>query len=200
MKLSSPAAARNAPAIAGVLARWLPPSGLVLEVASGTGEHALHFARAFPRIRWQPSDPEPDARASIAAWRRNEGLANLLPPIEVDAASPVWPITDAEAIVCINMVHISPWVATTGLLASAARLLRAGAPLILYGPYRRSGVPTAPSNEAFDASLKARDPSWGLRSVEAVAGAACGFALEELIEMPAENIMLLLRRTSEPAA
>lgn len=199
MKQSSPAAARNGQAIADVLARWLPASGLVLEVASGSGEHALHFARAFPGIRWQPSDPDAEARASAAAWRHEQGPANLLAPIALDAASVDWPIDQADAIVCINMVHISPWASTTGLMAGAARVLRPGAPLVLYGPYRRGGVPTAPSNEEFDASLKARDPAWGLRGVEAVADAASGFALEELIEMPAQNIMLLFRRTNEPS-
>lgn len=194
MKRSAPAAARNGQAIADVLARWLPTSGFVLEIASGTGEHALRFAQAFPAHSWQPSDPDPQARASIAAWREEAGLANLLPPVALDAASPHWPLAGAAAVLCINMVHISPWAATMGLMAGAARLLLPGAPLILYGPYRRAGVPTAASNEAFDASLQARDPAWGLRSVEEVATAAEGFALAEVAEMPANNLMLLFRR------
>lgn len=201
MKLSSPAAERNRDAIADVLGRWLPPAGFVLEVASGTGEHAVHFARAFQRLRWQPSDPDAEARASIEAWREEAGLPNLLPPTALDASAAEWPIDEADAILCINMVHISPWTATRGLLDGAARLLAPGAPLILYGPYRRAGVPTAPSNEAFDASLKARNPAWGLRSVEQVRDAAeLRFAPEEIAAMPANNLMLLFRRTSAAAA
>lgn len=198
MKLFSPAAARNAPAIADVLAGWLPSAGTVLEVASGTGEHALHFAREFPELLWLPSDADAHARASVAAWRA-EGPPNLLIPIVLDAASPDWPVAAADALVCINMVHISPWAATLGLMTGAARILPAGAPLILYGPYQRNGVPTAPSNEAFDASLNARDGAWGLRSVEEVAAAAAGFELEALVGMPANNLMLLFRRLDVPA-
>ena len=198
MRLFSPAAARNAPVIADVLTGWLPPAGTVLEVASGTGEHALHFAREFSNLLWLPSDLDAQARASVVAWRA-EGPRNLLAPIGLDAASPDWPLAAADALVCINMMHISPWAATLGLMTGAARILPAGAPLILYGPFRRNGVPTAPSNEAFDASLKARDPAWGLRSVELVAAAAAGFRLEELVEMPANNLMLLFRRLDVPA-
>lgn len=201
MKLSSPAAERNRDAIADVLRRWLSPTGLVLEVASGTGEHATHFARAFPRVRWQPSDPDAEARASIEAWREEAGLSNLLPPIALDASAAEWPPDRADAILCINMVHISPWATTLGLLDGAARLLAPDAPLILYGPYRQAGVPTAPSNEAFDASLKVRNPAWGLRSVEQVRDAAePRFASEEIAAMPANNLMLLFRRTSAAAA
>ena len=201
MKLSSPAAERNRDAIVGLLGRWLPPTGLVLEVASGTGEHAAHFACAFPRLRWQPSDPDAEARASIEAWREEAGLPNSLPPIALDASAAEWPIDEADAVLCINMVHISPWAATLGLFDGAARLLASGAPLILYGPYRRAGVPTAPSNEAFDASLKARNPTWGLRSVEEVRDAAePRFALDEAAATPANNLMLLFRRTSAAPA
>jgi len=181
-----------------VLAGWLPPTGTVVEIASGTGEHALHFAREFADLLWLPSDSDAEARASVAAWRA-EGPPNLLAPAALDAASPDWPLATADAVVCINMVHISPWTATVGLMAGAARVLPAGAPLILYGPFRRKGAPTAPSNEAFDTSLKARNPAWGLRSVEEVAAAASGFALEELVEMPANNLMLLFRRLTVPA-
>ncbi len=193
MRLSSPAAERNRDAIADVLERWLPDTGLVLEVASGTGEHAVHFARRFPALMWQPSDPDPEARTSIAAW--SEGAA-VRPPMALDAASGDWPIERAAAILCINMVHISPWRATLGLFAVAARVLEPGAPLILYGPYRREAVPTAPSNEAFDLSLKARDPAWGLRRVEDVAAVSSDFALIELVKMPANNLMLLFRRAT----
>ncbi len=193
MRLSSPAAERNRDAIADVLARWLPDSGIVLEVASGSGEHVVHFARRLPTLAWQPSDPDADARASIASWSAG---TDVLPPLALDAASADWPIDRADAIVCINMVHISPWAATLGLFAGVATLLEPGAPLILYGPYRRLGVPTAPSNEAFDASLKARDPAWGLRTVEAVAAISSAFALAELVEMPASNLMLLFRKVT----
>jgi len=193
VRLSSPAAERNRDAIADVLERWLPDTGLVLEVASGTGEHAVHFARRFPALMWQPSDPDPEARTSIAAW--SEGAA-VRPPMALDAASGDWPIERAAAILCINMVHISPWRATLGLFAVAARVLEPGAPLILYGPYRREAVPTAPSNEAFDLSLKARDPAWGLRRVEDVAAVSSDFALIELVKMPANNLMLLFRRAT----
>lgn len=191
MKLTSPAAERNRDAIADVLERWLPSRGLVLEIASGSGEHVVHFARRLPKLTWQPSDRQADARASIASW--SEGT-DLLPPLLLDAASSDWPIDRADAIVCINMVHISPWSATLGLFAGAARLLGPGAPLILYGPYRRDGVPTAASNEAFDLSLKMRDPAWGLRRVEDLAVLSPAFALTELVEMPANNLMLLFRK------
>lgn len=193
MRLSSPAAERNRDAIADVLARWLPDNGLVLEVASGTGEHAVHFARRFPALMWQPSDPDPEARTSIAAW--SEGAA-VRPPLALDAASGDRPIDRAAAILCINMVHISPWRATLGLFAGAARLLEPGAPLILYGPFRRDRVLTAPSNEAFDVSLKARDPEWGLRRVEDVAAVSSALPLAELVEMLANNLMLLFRRAT----
>jgi len=194
---SAPAALRNRDYIAAVLRDALPASGLVLEVASGTGEHAIHFAGLFPRLDWQPSDPDPEARASILAWSGAAGLPNLREPVALDAASHHWPVGRADAVLCINMVHISPWAATEGLMRGAARMLtEPGAPLILYGPYRRAGVPTAPSNEAFDASLKARDPQWGLRDLEAVAAEAQRNALrfDRLVEMPANNLILVFRR------
>lgn len=189
----APATLRNRDAIAAVLTGVLPATGLVLEIASGSGEHAAHFATAMPALAWQPSDPDPTALASIASWCA--GLDNVRPPIAIDAAAPDWPIERADAILCINMVHISPWEATTGLMAGAGKLLSTGAPLILYGPYRRAGMETAPSNEAFDASLRTRDPRWGLRDVEAVseAAAAQGFALERVEEMPANNLILVYR-------
>jgi Protein of unknown function (DUF938) len=192
--LSSPAALRNREPIAAVLAGELPASGVVLEIASGSGEHAAHFAARFPQLRWQPSDPDAAARASIAA--HVAGLPNVLPPLALDAAAADWPLARADAMVAINMVHISPWASTEGLLAGAARLLPAGGLLYLYGPYRRDGVPTAASNEAFDADLKARDPEWGLRTVETVAAlaAAHGIVLERTVEMPANNLSLVFRR------
>jgi SAM-dependent methyltransferase len=193
---SAPHVARNAGPIAEVLRDVLPARGLVLEVASGTGEHILHFAREFPKLLWQPSDPEPAALRSIEAWRAESGLFNLLPAVSLDARAADWPVPQADAILCINMVHISPWAATVGLLRGAGRLLAEGAPLCLYGPYRRAGVETAPSNEAFDESLKARDREWGLRDLEAVAAEAeqHGLALEQVVEMPANNISALFRK------
>ncbi len=156
----------------------------------------MHFARAFPHMSWQPSDPDPLALRSIEAWRSSEGLPNLLAPVELDAAAEAWPVSHADAILCINMVHISPWAATQGLMRGARRLLAAGAPLYLYGAYRQQGVPTAPSNEAFDLSLKGRNPEWGLRHLEDVAGEAerNGLALEAVVPMPANNLSVIFRR------
>lgn len=194
---SAPHVARNAAPIAEVLRGVLPESGLVLEVASGTGEHALHFARAFPRLFWQPSDPEPAALRSIGAWRAKAGLPNLLPAVSLDACASEWPVEAADAILCINMIHISPWAATAGLMRGAGRLLAPGAPLCLYGPYRRAGVEIAPSNEAFDASLRARDPEWGLRDLEDVVAEAegRGLRLDTVVPMPANNVSVVLRKT-----
>lgn len=196
-KRHAPATLRNRDAIAAVLADWLPASGTVLEVASGSGEHAVHFAAAFPHLDWQPSDPDPAGLASIAAWRAEVGLANVGPPLTLDASASNWPVTRADAILCINMVHISPWEATLGLFAGAARLLAPGAPLILYGPYIEAEVPTAESNLDFDANLRARDPAWGLRDTGAVKAAAAdaGLAFAERRAMPANNLMLLFQRT-----
>jgi SAM-dependent methyltransferase len=192
----APAAARNRDPILAILRKVLPPRGLVLEIASGSGEHAVHFARALPALTWQPSDPAPEARASIAAWCAEEGLDNLREPLALNAAAPEWPIAEADALLCINMVHISPWEATEGLLRGAERVLPPGAPLVLYGPYRRVGHPLEPSNAAFDADLKARNPRWGLRDLDAVCAlaATCGLERESITEMPANNLTLVLRR------
>lgn len=177
----------------------LPARGLVLEIASGTGEHALHFARTFPQLLWQPSDPEPAALRSIEAWRAEAGLFNLLPPVSLDTRAAEWPLDAADAILCINMVHISPWAATAGLMRGAGRLLAPGAPLYLYGPYRQAEVETAPSNEAFDQDLKARNPEWGLRDLEEVAIEAGrhGLQLETVVPMPANNLSVIFRRTDD---
>lgn len=201
MKRSAPAAARNREPILQVLEDWLPAEGLVLELASGTGEHALAFAAAFPALRWQPSDPDQEARASIQAWRDEEGTSNLLAPLDLDVTAPDWPIDRAEALVAINLVHISPPAANLGLLDGAARLLPAGAPLILYGAWRIEGEPLAPSNLAFDISLKERDSSWGLREVGAFAQLAAerGFGLAERRSMPANNLMLAFVAGGEAA-
>jgi hypothetical protein len=190
----APATARNRDPIAALLAEALPDSGLVLEIASGTGEHCAYFARRFPALTWQPSDPDPGGRESIAAWCA--GIDNVRAPLDIDAAKPDWPIDGADAMLCVNMVHISPWEATLGLMAAAGRLLPRGAPLILYGPYLRDGVETAPSNLAFDQSLKARNPAWGLRRLAEVAAEAerNGLTLEREVEMPANNMTLIFRR------
>ena len=187
----APAAARNVGPIGDVLAEWLPANGLILEIASGTGEHGLAFARRFPTILWQPSDPDPLALASIAAWRRG-APPNLLAPLSLDASAPEWPIGRADAIVSINMVHIAPWEAALGLIHGASCLLDAAAPLILYGPWIEEGSPVSPSNQAFDQSLRERDARWGLRTVEVFAAEAQREELE-LVErrpMPANNLML----------
>ena len=193
---SAPAALRNRQPIAEVLEEWLPERGLVLEIASGTGEHAVHFAERFPALDWQPSDVHPDALASIRTWRAECGLPNMREPLTIDASSPAWPIEQADAVLSINMVHISPWASALGLLDGVARILPAGAPLILYGPWLKDDVPAAPSNMDFDADLKRRDPAWGLRRVEDFAAAADkrGLRLIETRAMPANNMMLLLRR------
>ena len=198
MKRSAPAALRNREPIASVLREVLPDRGLVLEVASGTGEHGVYFAEAFPNLLWQPSDPDEAALASIAAWRAEAGLANFLQPMHLDAAEEEWPVSHADAVLCINMVHISPWQSTVGLMRGAGQLLTVpGAPLILYGPYRRAGVTTAESNEAFDASLKARNPEWGLRELADVREEAeiSGLKFDRLVEMPANNLAVVFRRT-----
>lgn len=193
---SAPSALRNRAAIADVLARELPARGLVLEIASGSGEHADYFARRFPALNWQPSDPDPVARASIAAWRNAAGLANLHPPLDLDAAAGTWPLTRAEAVLCSNMTHISPWAATLGLLDGAARLLPPGGPLLLYGPFFEEGVEPSPGNCAFDADLRARDPRFGLRWAEAVDAAAAerGLVAAGRHAMPANNRVLVYRR------
>ena len=190
----APATARNRDAIAAVLADILPETGCVLEIASGTGEHIASFAERFPALDWQPSDPEPSALASIGSW--TAGLGNVSTPIAIDATEAGWPVERADAVLCVNMVHIAPWDATLGLMAGANAVLEPGAPLILYGPYLRGDVATAPSNLEFDASLKSRDARWGLRSVEDVRAAANvgGLAFERLVEMPANNLMLVFRK------
>lgn len=195
-RLQYPATERNRDAILGVLRGMLPATGLVLEIASGSGEHIVHFARACPGLTFQPSDPEDAALQSIAAWTQHTGAANVLPPVMLDAASDSWPLALADAVLCINMIHIAPWRATEGLLRGASKLLSEGAPLYLYGPYRRAGVVTAPSNDAFDESLKARNPEWGLRDLEAVAALArdAGFSAPVVTEMPANNLSVVFRR------
>ncbi|WP_270935108.1 DUF938 domain-containing protein [Falsiroseomonas oryzae] len=191
-RLYAPAVARNRDAILAVLRGVLPASGLLLEVASGSGEHCAHLAAALPALTFQPSDPSPEARASCDAWCAT--LSNVRPALALDAAAVEWGVVRADAVLCINMAHISPWSATLGLLRGAARILQPGAPLVLYGPWIRDGVSTAPSNLDFDASLKARNPDWGLRRLEDLAATATEFTAPSVTEMPANNVTLVLRR------
>jgi hypothetical protein len=195
MKRHAPATARNREPIREVLARELPPSGLVLELAAGSGEHAVYFAAAFPQLAWQPTDLDEDALASIEAHRVEAALPNLREPVRLDVCDARWPVAAADAITCINMVHIAPWTAALGMFAGAARLLARGALLYLYGPYRFDGAFTAASNEEFDRTLRARDPAWGVRDVRDLEAAASEFALREVIAMPANNHSLVFRRT-----
>jgi hypothetical protein len=196
MRREAPAAARNRQPILDVLRPHLPATGLVLEVASGSGEHAAHFAQALPGLTFQPSDPDAVARASIDDWTQSLGFSNVRPALALDATATDWPIDRADAVVCINMIHISPWQAAIGLIQGAARLLPANGTLFLYGPYLRAGVPTAPSNLAFDRELRARNPAWGVRALEDVTelAAAHGFALPLVTEMPANNLSVIFRR------
>jgi Protein of unknown function (DUF938) len=194
---SAPSTLRNRDPILQALKPWLPRGGLVLEIASGAGEHAAYVAAALPGLRWQPTDPDPEALASIAAWRDHLALPNLLPPLRLDAADPEhWPVERAEAVVNINMIHISPWAATRGLMTGAGRVLPVGGTLFLYGPYIESGVETAPSNLAFDQSLKSRNPEWGLRHLDDVSAlaAGAGLVLSQRIAMPANNLSVVFRK------
>jgi len=180
-----------------VLERVLPRRGLVLEIASGTGEHAVAFAAALPGLVFQPSDADRESLASVEAWRAHAGLANVRPALALDVHAPPWPLPEPpDAILCSNLIHIAPWSACLALLDGAAAALAAGAPLVLYGPYREGGVHTASSNAAFDASLRERDPRWGVRDLDEVAAeaAARGLALEEVVAMPANNRTVVLRR------
>jgi hypothetical protein len=196
----APATLRNRDAILAVLAAELPSSGLVLEVASGSGEHIVHFAAALPDLSWQASDPDPAGLASITAHIAAAALPNLRPPLALDAAVSDWPIAAADAILCINMIHISPRAATQGLFAGGALMLAPGAPLIAYGPYLEADLPTAESNLAFDESLRGRNPDWGLRDLADVdaTAARCGFARTRRIVMPANNLALVWRRLPLP--
>ena len=196
----APATARNREPILEVLVRVLPPRGVVLEIASGTGEHAVAFAERLPMVTFQPSDADPDARASIDAWRRHARLPNVRPALVLDVDTRPWPLAaDAapDAILCINLIHIAPWSACLALLDGSAELLRPGAPLVLYGPYRERGAHTAPSNEVFDASLRERDPAWGIRHLEDVKleARSAGLKLRERHAMPANNLLLLFGTT-----
>ena len=195
-RLYAPAALRNRGPILDVLRAVLPDTGVVLEIASGSGEHVVYFAAHWPALIFQPTDPDPGAVRSIAAWVDAAGVANVRPPLLLDAAAPQWPVSVADAIVCINMIHISPWAAAEGLLRRAGAMLSAGAPLYLYGPFRRHVAPWAESNEAFDHDLRVRNPAWGVRQLETVAdlAAAHGFGPPHIVEMPANNLSVIFRR------
>lgn len=196
MPRSAPAALRNREPLLDVIRPHLPASGTLLEVASGTGEHAVFMGRALPHLTIQPSDPDDEARAIIEAWIRESGAANVCAPLALDVTSQNWPALACDAILNVNMVHISPWNACKGLLDHASVLLDDGAPLFMYGPYRRRGVPTAPSNEAFDESLRARNPAWGLRLLDDVIDEAKrrGLVCIDVIDMPANNLTVVYRR------
>jgi len=194
---TSPSAARNRGPILDVLRQWLPASGEVLEIAAGTGEHAAWFSAAFPDLAWRPTDADPDALETIDAWREAAGAPNLLTPLHLDASqADPWPVAHADAVVCINMVHISPWAATEGLMRGAAQVLPPGGVLYLYGAYKEGGVHTALSNAAFDESLRTRNPAWGVRDLEAVTAEAekNGLRLVARIPMPANNLSVVFRK------
>ena len=195
---SAPAAARNREPILDVLTRFVREGDHVLEIASGTGEHATFLAQRLPVASWQPTDPDETARASIDAWTAELGAGRVRPAIALDVTTQPWPIDRADVVVCINMIHIAPWGACLGLLDGAARVLGAGdgsGILYLYGPYRRGGAHTAPSNAAFDESLRSRNPAWGVRDLDAVVeeAASRGLVLEEVVQMPANNLSVVLR-------
>jgi len=196
--LESPAAERNKQPILEVLEGWLPRTGTVVEIASGTGQHIVHFARALPALVWQPTDTDPGLRAAVAARVTAAALDNLLMPLRLDVLDLEWPVGAASAVLCINMIHISPWAATLALLRGSARLLGAGGRLILYGPFRRSGRHTAPSNVAFDASLRARNADWGVRDLEEVAACAREHGFEQVadVPMPASNLTVVFERVA----
>jgi Protein of unknown function (DUF938) len=195
-RLISPSAGRNKGPIAEVLVRLLPQRGTVVEVSSGTGQHIVHFARAMPHLVWQPTERDGDCLKSIAAWLAVESLTNVNRPLYLDVHDEIWPVTEAAALVCINMIHIAPPAAANALFRGASTIMGPGAALVLYGPYRRQGRHTSTSNEAFDRQLRAQNPEWGVRNLEDVALAAEAekFGLREIYEMPANNLMLLFRK------
>jgi len=192
----APSAERNRDPILAVLAPRLPARGLVLEIGSGTGQHVVHFARALPALTWQPTERDAPMLRSIEAWCAHAALPNVRAPVVLDIESPAWPIDAADAVVCINVVHVSPWSTVPALLAGCARILAPGGPLFLYGPYARGGRHTAPSNAQFDAQLRAHDPGWGVRDTDDLAAEALrvGLRVTEVIEMPANNFVLVLRK------
>jgi len=195
-RLNFPSTERNRDPIRIVLEQFLPATGSILEIASGSGQHAAYFARYFPNLTWQPSDPEPNHLASIAAWAAHAGVSNLRPPLALDVGDRPWPVDPVDGVLAINLIHIAPWAVAEHLVAGAAETLAPAGLLYLYGPYRVGGADTAPSNAAFDADLRARDPSWGVRDLEAVAALAenSGLRLVEVVDMPANNKSVIFRR------
>jgi len=195
-RLQAPSAQRNRDPILEVLRRVLPTSGTVLEIASGSGEHVIHFARALPDLTFQPSDMSVESLKSVAAWVASSGVPNILPPLHLDVTQDIWPVGAVQAVLCINMIHISPWASTEALIAGAAERLAPGGVLYLYGPYKREQRHSAPSNEAFDADLRARNPAWGVRDLGDVAAcaAAAGFSAPDVFGMPANNLSVVFRR------
>jgi SAM-dependent methyltransferase len=197
-KYVSEASDRNKGPILDVLREVLPASGYVLEISSGTGQHAVHMAEAYPGITWQPSDIDPDFRNSVEAWRAESGLTNILPSIHLDVTEHPWPVEHADAIFNCNMIHIAPWECCIGLLEGASKILPDGGILYMYGPYKVGGRHTAPSNEAFDQNLRGRDPSWGIRNLDDVALEARrrGLHLIKTVKMPANNFSVIYRKTA----
>jgi uncharacterized protein DUF938 len=195
-RLVSPSAERNKEPVAALLRQVLPEEGLVLEVSSGTGQHVVHFAAQMPRLTWQPSEYDEESFISIGHWLASESPPNVRPPLRLDVHDQPWPVSAAAAVMCMNMIHIAPWSAAEALIRGAGAILSAGGVLFLYGPYRRGGEHTSPSNETFDGQLRARNAAWGVRDVEAVAAlaAAQGFGAPEIFEMPANNLSLVFRK------
>jgi SAM-dependent methyltransferase len=194
--LTYPAPERNKDPILAVLRRVLPSHGRVLEIASGTGQHVVHFAQALPALTWLPSDPVQTHRESIQARIDAAGIANVESPLALDVLIRPWPVSCAAAVVCINMIHIAPWEAALALLQEAGELLPAGGVLYLYGPYQRDGRHTAPSNQVFDADLRQRNPAWGVRKLEDLQRHAsdCGLEPLEVTTMPANNFSVVFHR------
>jgi hypothetical protein len=194
----APAVLRNREPILGILGRVLPSAGLLLEIASGTGEHAAYIApRLSSRLNWQPSDSDPDALANIDAHASIAGCPRILPAIHLDVCDGNWPVQRSDAVLCCNMIHIAPWQAAEGLFAGASAVLAGAAPLILYGPFKRNGTHTAPSNQSFDESLRGRNPQWGVRCLDGDVtplAAKFGFALDEVVAMPANNLTVIFRQ------
>lgn len=201
MKHHAPSAERNREPILQVLREVLPPTGTLLEIASGTGQHAVFLASAFPGLTWQPTDVDSEALASIEAWRAEAALPNLRPPLVLDTRAESWPVSAADALLCINMIHIAPWEACQGLMRGAGQVLKPGGSLTLYGPYFVEGRPTAPSNLAFDESLRARNPTWGVRELGAVTAEALrhGLERERVVDMPSNNLTVVFRKRSAGA-
>ena len=192
----APATLRNRDFILGVFSDVLPTTGVILEIASGSGEHVVQFARNFPDLVFQPSDREPDALQSVAAWVKATRVTNVRAPMLMDASQSSRPVASADEIICINMIRISPWEATLGFVRGAATILPSTAPLYLYGPFKREGFATTPSNQAFDRSLRDRNPTWGLRDLEAVAAItqSVRFLAPTITEMPANNLSVVFRQ------